>query len=518
MARKVYIQPGVWIILIAVLMVGAFFGIKALQKSGGLGKVAEAVAPSGKASVKPIKLAGKEPLIVAINTWVGYAPIVYFNNGLNPSQESRFMKEYGVPVQIMIMDNFDDSRNAFKANKVDVISNTADVLPTEINSLMDFAPKVFLQVDWSRGGDKIVVRPGINSISDLRGKSVALAIGTPSQTLIIRAIESGEVSYDELNVKKMQTALQAAEAFKAGEVDAAIVWSPDDEDCMTAIPGAKVLISTKEAAYTIADVFYAKDEVLTRKRKEISAFVAGCLTAAAELNGNSSARKEAQKLMTTSFNVPEVVMNLDFARFTTYGDNENFFNLLPTQCKCVKGEDLYTKMARAFNKIGLAPDNVPAWRTITDISFLVDLKGSFGGAEHMAEAGTSFDKPTEAHKMAPAVATKHITINFATGSYALSDDARYIIDRDFGPIAKSFAGFRIRIEGNTDNVGSVSMNKSLSYKRAKAVADFLVSTYSFDMNRFVIMGNGPDSPVASNDTEAGRAANRRTDFELIGGR
>jgi len=36
-------------------------------------------------------------------------------------------------------------------------------------------------------------------------------------------------------------------------------------------------------------------------------------------------------------------------------------------------------------------------------------------------------------------------------------------------------------------------------------------------NRFVIVGNGPDKPVASNNTEAGKAKNRRTDFELIGG-
>jgi len=59
------------------------------------------------------------------------------------------------------------------------------------------------------------------------------------------------------------------------------------------------------------------------------------------------------------------------------------------------------------------------------------------------------------------------------------------------------------------------MNKSLSMKRARSVAEFLANTYNFDPNRFVYVGNGPDSPVASNDTDAGRAMNRRTDFELI---
>ena len=516
MARKVYIQPGVWIFLIALALVGAFFGISALKKNGTLGKMAGAVAPSASSSsLKVAKVDGKKPLVVAVNTWVGFAPGVYFNGGLNASETSRFTKEFGVPVQIVIMDNFDDSRNAWKAGKVDVICNTADVLSIEIPNMMQYKPKVFMQIDWSRGGDVIVVRPGINNVADLKGKTVALAIGSPSTTLIISAIESGEVAYADLGIKPMTTALDAAAAFKAGQVDAAIVWSPDDEDCIAAVPGSKSLITTKQARYAIADIFYAKEDFIQSHQKEISAFAAGWLKASAELNSTPAARTDAQKAMAKYFNVPEAVMNLDNARFCTYGDNDNFFNLSPTQCKCVKGEDLYTKMAQAFYKIGLAPKDVPTWRNITDISILTAMKGQFTGINDDAEAGTTFSKPTEAMKSVPAIATKRITINFASGSHTLSDDAKYIIDRDFSTIAKRFAGFRVRVEGNTDNVGAPDMNRRLSMKRAKAVADYLAGTYSFDPNRFVYVGNGQDSPVASNDTETGRAQNRRTDFELI---
>jgi len=74
---------------------------------------------------------------------------------------------------------------------------------------------------------------------------------------------------------------------------------------------------------------------------------------------------------------------------------------------------------------------------------------------------------------------------------------------------------RIRIEGNTDNVGSVASNKALSLKRANAVANYLITEHGMPRNRFIIVGNGPDKPIASNNTEAGRAKNRRTDFELI---
>jgi len=522
MAKKVMIQPGVWVVLIALALVGVFFGVKALQKNGGLQKITNVVAPSSNGSsgtaVKAVKVGGKKPLIVALNTWVGFAPGVYYNNGFTPTQESRYFSELSVAVQFVKMDNFDDSRRAWTADQVDVICNTADVLSTEIPNFMQFNPKVFMQIDWSRGGDKIVVRPGINTVADLKRKKIAVALNSPSQTLIIKALEAGGLIWSDIkdNIIKCSTAMEAATIYKNGQADCAIVWAPDDADCIAAIPGSRVLISTKEAAFAIADIFYTKQQTIQDKRPELTAFVEGWLKAAAELNSNSEARKRATAIMAQSFNVPEAVMDLSFARFATYGDNINFFNLSPVNCKCVKGEDLYSKMARAFNEIGLAPSNVPAWRDISDISIIQSLSGKFNGPEHNGEQDITFAAPTPAEKIAAPVAVKRITINFPTGAFALNDEAKYIIDRDFSNVAKSFAGYRVRIEGNTDSIGSRQMNVNLSRKRAQSVADFLVTTYSFDSNRFIIIGNGPDSPVASNNTPEGRAANRRTDFELVG--
>lgn len=520
MAKKVYIQPGVWVVLIFLALVGGFFGLKALQKGGGIGKLSDIVAPksgSATSSAKATKIDGITPVVVAINTWVGYTGLINYNGGLAPSKDSRFYKEQGILVQIVVMDNFEDSRSAFSSDRVNVISNTADVLPTEIASLQSMGPKVFMQVDWSRGGDKIVVRPGINTVADLKGKTIAVAPGTPSNTLLIRALETGALTWNDIKDKivKVGKAPDAVPLFKSGNVDAAIVWAPDDEDCIKGVPGAKVLISTKEANFTIADVFYAKADYISKHHKEIGGFTKGVLIAAAEINASEDTRMQAQALAARVFNVPAAVVDMNFARFTTYGDNVNFFNLDPVGCKCVKGEDLYTKMAQAFNAIGMAPANLPSWREITDISILTEIKSSFTGPQNDAEPSQTFKAPTPALKTAPAVATKRITINFATGVYTLSDEARYNIDREFSAIAKSFAGYRVRIEGNTDNVGNLQSNLSLSKKRAQAVANYLSQTYSFDPNRFIIVGNGPNKPVADNSTEDGKAANRRTDFELV---
>lgn len=521
MARKVVVQPGVWIFLIFLGVVGAFFGIKALQKNGGFEKITQAVAPGGKTSgtpIKQVKIDGQKPLLVALNTWVGFAPGVYYNNGFLPSQESRYYSELGTAVQFIKMDNFDDSRRAWSTGKVDIICSTADILSTEIPNFMEFEPKVFQQIDWSRGGDKLVVRPGINTVADLKGKKIAVAFSSPSQTLIINALEAGGLTWDDIKgtIIKCGTALDAASIYKNNEADAVLVWAPDDADCIAAIPGSKVLISTKEAAFAIADVFYIKNQVLQDKRQQVAAFVEGWLKAAAELNTNQNSRAKATALMAQCFQTNEAVMDLSFARFATYGDNINFFNLSPVNCKCVKGEDLYTKMGKAFNKIGLAPNEIPAWRDITDITILQSLKSKFDGPEHNAEQDISFTAATAQEKTAAPVAVKRLTINFATGVFELNDESKYIIDKDFSNVAKSFAGYRVRIEGNTDNVGNLQSNLSLSRKRAESVKNYLVNTYSFDSNRFIIVGNGPNKPIASNDTPEGKAANRRTDFELVG--
>jgi outer membrane protein OmpA-like peptidoglycan-associated protein len=81
-------------------------------------------------------------------------------------------------------------------------------------------------------------------------------------------------------------------------------------------------------------------------------------------------------------------------------------------------------------------------------------------------------------------------------------------------LAATFGSAYMRIAGNTDNVGGRDANVRLSRARADAVTRYLV-TKGFDRNKFDVVGNGPDRPVASNDTDEGRAKNRRTDFEVV---
>lgn len=477
----------------------------------------DVLMPQGKsaASGNPTvaKVDGKKPVRVIVVTWGGYAGAQYFNRGFKPSKESRYMQDYNLPVEFIVIDDFQASRDAWKADQADLLWITADAFPTEVDALRVYDPKIVLQADWSRGGDVIIATRNIRSVGDLRGKRVAVAFGTPSHSFLLWLLKANDMSVRDIIVVEAPSAIDAAGYFKAGKVDAAVVWSPDDEDCLANVAGSHKLSSSKDAAYIIADVFYAKGSWIATHQAELKALVEGWMRGAAEINSNPTAKEEAIRILAAGYNQPEDFMRnaINNVRLCTFGDNANFFNLKGNY-QGVTGEDLYVKTGAMYQEIGLAPTSLPSWRTVTDLSALRSL--NLYGPDDAAEPMPRFTKASHEAETIPALATKRLSVSFATGSSILDENAKTIIDLGFGDLGQTF-NYRVRVAGNTDSTGSYQGNVSLSYKRAEAVVNYLVQQYRFDPNRFVVIGNGPDRPVATNATEEGRARNRRTDFEFI---
>jgi len=515
------LKPGVKFILIIFVFALIFGAYKVADKNGLL----EKLAPKGKQVVlsDSAKQAAKKgiPVIrVGVVTWGGYAGGQYFNGGFTASTESRYYKDYGIMVEFVLNDEFSSSRNAWKADKVDVMWTTADSFVTEVDGLKDYEPQIIFQADWSRGGDAIVVGHGIDTVKDLRGKTISLALGTPSHSFILNTLAAGDMNYGDIKPIETDSAITAASMFKAGKVDAAVVWSPDDEDCVRNVTGSKVIVSTKKASNIIADVFFVKKSFLNKNRDSLKALVEGWLRGAAEINSDPSAKEKAIQILMDGLKLDKGLAStaINNARLCTYGDNVNFFNM-NGNFGGVKGEDLWTKMHKMYLaiapyvKTSLVPETIQSWREVADPSLLRSI--TLVGSQHNAEGAVKFSAPSVADETVAAYAEKPIKVSYAFGSSALTEDGKYIIDISFVDTAKQFSKSRIRIEGNTDNVGSDTANISLSRKRAQSVANYLTSKYGFDYNRFVIVGNGSNKPVDSNDTEEGRAKNRRTEFCLL---
>jgi outer membrane protein OmpA-like peptidoglycan-associated protein len=81
-------------------------------------------------------------------------------------------------------------------------------------------------------------------------------------------------------------------------------------------------------------------------------------------------------------------------------------------------------------------------------------------------------------------------------------------------IIKQYPGFKVQVEGHTDNKGKADLNLALSQKRAEAVVGWLTSHLQTPADRMVAKGFGDTQPRADNKTEAGRAKNRRVDFSV----
>ena len=175
-------------------------------------------------------------------------------------------------------------------------------------------------------------------------------------------------------------------------------------------------------------------------------------------------------------------------------------------------------MSKTFVAIGDSDKEAPPWRSVIWTKAVQSANANLSGPSYAAEPGRTFEAPTPEEVKAPAVANKPVSINFPSGKFTLDENSKTIIDLQFSDIARSFANSRVRIEGNTDNVGSKQMNMDLSKKRAQAVANYLAQEYGIDKNRFIIIGNGPDKPVPGceqNQNEECKAKNRRTDFQLV---
>lgn len=103
---------------------------------------------------------------------------------------------------------------------------------------------------------------------------------------------------------------------------------------------------------------------------------------------------------------------------------------------------------------------------------------------------------------------------FETASFALLPESKIELDR-LVKLLNENPGMQIEIAGHTDNIGTAAYNQVLSENRAAAVVNFLIEK-GIDKQRLRSAGYGLTQPIASNETEEGRALNRRTTFTVTG--
>lgn len=477
-----------------------------------------AAPPAATTASAPLASGGarlNRPIRVAIVLWGGYAGGIMANGGLQPSKDSVFFKDFGIQVEMLQIDDFVKSRDAFRAGGdrggVDVMWTTVDAFALEYGGLSALNPKVVLQYDWSRGGDAIAVDASIKSVADLKGKKLACAQETPSHYFALFVLTQGGLTSRDVEWVFTDSAVDAANVFKAGKVDAAVSWSPDVYVAARERQGGHILASTREASNLIADVFVARGDFLDKYPEDARRFVAGWLKGVEMVKQNPlKTATLLQKSLTGVNTLEDAKGMLEDVKLPDYAENRAFFE---QQGALVNYFTIYQTAQGIWRKIGKIKDVYQPYQTV-DTRFLEAAAEFFPQAAGAAVARSEFDFKTPPKRAAAPILTKTVSIYFPTGSATLDENAKAVLDLQVVELAATFGSAYLRVAGNTDNVGNRDLNMRLSRTRADAVAAYLV-TKGFERNKFEVVGNGPDKPVASNDTEDGRAKNRRTDFEVI---
>jgi NitT/TauT family transport system substrate-binding protein len=472
----------------------------------------------------------------AINVWAGWSPIIYANNGFKPGRVWKVPGGKDFKLELVLIDDPVAMRDAYAAGNLHVGWATLDMIPLVLEGLRKdtrVMPRVFQQVDWSNGGDGIVVRDSIKTMSDLRGKTIVLAQNSPSHFFVLNALINAGVQPAEVEFKFTQDAFQAAAAFNADKRLAACVsWAPDIYN-LEKVKGNKILVTTSTANKLIADVWFARADFANDNPDIMEGITRGIFDAMVDLKGQDAKQKVA-KLMATGYSIPEsdALNMLGDAHSTNYAENRDFFL---NQNSPTNFERTWSTAYFLYKKINAVTEQTP-FDQVMDFSVIQKLGSEPKYASQKNEYDIQF-APASAVSIQGEkneILTKTVVIHFFPNSWDLNKKITRSVDgkdreemydpnvafiiEEVGKVAGQFGAARIVIEGHTDGSMKASVPKSvvqeLSLNRANSVKEAILRKFpSLQPNQFSTAGIGWDRPADPTDAD-NHAKNRRVEVKV----
>jgi NitT/TauT family transport system substrate-binding protein len=487
----------------------------------------------GISSYKPLE---DRTVRFAINVWAGWAPIILANNGFKAAKIWKTPSGKDFKVELILIDDPVAMRDAYAAGNVHIGWGTLDMVPLFMEALHKDSrvmPRVYQQVDWSNGGDGIVVRDNIKTVADLRGKTIVLAQNSPSHYFALNALINGGVQPSEVNFKFTQDAFQAAAAFNADKrIAGAVSWSPDIYN-LAKVKGNRMLVNTTTANKLIADVWFARADFAKDHPDIIEGLVRGIFDSMEALKSDTS-KASAAKLMAAGYSIPEsdaLGMQGD-AHSTNWAENQEFFL---NQNNPTNFERTWNNAYYLYKRIGAVSEKTE-FDQVMDFTVLQKLGKEAKYSSQKNEYDVQFAPTTAAAIQGESdeILTKTVVIHFFPNSWDLSKqvtetedgksveklydpNAQFVVE-EIGKMAGQFGAARIVIEGHTDSSmqGQVpeSSVEELSANRANAVKEAILKKFpTLQPNQFSVSGVGWGRPADAGDP-MNQAKNRRVEVKV----
>lgn len=204
-----------------------------------------------------------DTLRVGHDLWIGFS-------GVFVAKELGYFEDEGLDVDMRGFSGPGDSIPP-------VISGDLGITLTTLHNLTliagkDAAPLTAIYyLDSSHGADAIVARDGIDEVSDLQGKDVAVTRNEANHMLLILALESAGMTEDDINIVNMNPD-DAGAAFLSEQVDAAVTWEPWVSRASRR-EGAGVVFSTRDSPDTILNTISVRRDSIESRPEDLKAFI-----------------------------------------------------------------------------------------------------------------------------------------------------------------------------------------------------------------------------------------------------
>ena len=201
------------------------------------------------------------PLRIGTNVWIGSEPL-YLARELGRLDSAA--------VQLVEYPSASEVLRAFRNQTIDgMVISLDELFGLAVDGLQ---PRIILVVDVSHGADVVVGRRGMQSMRDLKGKSVAVESGALGAFVLSRALVLNGMQATDVNVVHLESNEQPS-AFAKGEVDGAVTFDPYRAQFLQA--GATTLFDSTRIPGEIVDLLAIRAGVLETRPKAVQALLAG---------------------------------------------------------------------------------------------------------------------------------------------------------------------------------------------------------------------------------------------------
>lgn len=204
-----------------------------------------------------------KPLHLGSSQWPGYAP-------WQLAEEKDIFAENNLNVDLHFAD-YSQSLNSMSKGELDVNNQTLGDTITALANNPQSEQVVIAYLDYSNGADQIIVSREINNLSDLKGKKVAVELGTTTHLLLLLGLQQAGIDPNQITIVNLSLRAGVA-SFIEEEVEAIATFAPFSNLALKR-PNSKKILTSASFPGLIADVLVTNRKTIRERPKELQALV-----------------------------------------------------------------------------------------------------------------------------------------------------------------------------------------------------------------------------------------------------